>query len=918
MKTRLLHERLRQLLVVLLLALPLALSAKINHGDVNSDNEVNILDVDAVIKVILSGHNDMAADVNNDGEVNILDADKIINIILYGDEDDEFHELCVRASEIDHEVIQYYEQCESLGEMMQYADAIRALDDVEAVYSNGTTTMFVKIKDFYTFMYSFYSEEYEHANNMAQQRIKQIQDVISQNSNWAYGHNGLEDMKFLAVNAQTDRGWSVQSAEDARSIFDGLGFEADVHPSPDVEFFTDGIFDCDYLFIITHGVYDVNTDIHWMQTSVPIERNWRGHIKSDFLERFENYGADEVAFEFNGVRLGEVIISEHLINNKSTRKFRHPGKAVVFNVACQSMMGPSSLPTRENSVDDGLAEAFINRGACAYIGYDESNWFGQVAGLEFWQRLAMGLTIEKSFNNLTSWLYHEPTSIKADLLMYPFVSSSPVCVTQPVVTYEDKSNNNTLKIDLKATGLYTALIRAIQYKYDEWEFVNDHSSLSQMGLSYGYELSENEQFMDAVTVDEKHSGDQGIGATNLYYTCSLTYSPSDPNSKIKPGTTYWVRAYLYDGQGYNYSDPITFTTQSNAASITVPTTEVDFGNVLKGETSTQMLEIQNSSSSPQSVTVKVTSPFSITQNQSSMSSLTFDVPGNSCSSVTLMFTATQEGNFQGTATITSAAIEGGSISVPVHAHVVADDPGDNEVIPVGDTGVSITMVPVEGGTFTMGATPEQGDEYESNEVPAHQVTVSSFSIAQTEVTQALWQAVMGSNPSEFKGNLNRPVENVSWNDCQTFITKLNQMTGRNFRLPTEAEWEFAARGGNKRVGDGFKYSGSNNVNLVAWYWGNIPSQASGTAGYGTQPVATKKANELGLYDMSGNVYEWVQDRYGSYDFDSQTNPTGPSYGSYRVARGGTWGSYDHFCRVSNRNNFGPSTKSPVVGLRLVL
>ena len=223
-------------------------------------------------------------------------------------------------------------------------------------------------------------------------------------------------------------------------------------------------------------------------------------------------------------------------------------------------------------------------------------------------------------------------------------------------------------------------------------------------------------------------------------------------------------------------------------------------------------------------------------------------------------------------------------------------------------GVSFKMVEVEGGTFTMGATAEQGREAESDEYPAHQVTLSSYSIGQTEVTQELWQAVMGSNPSYFTGNL-RPVEWVSWNDCQTFITKLNQMTGKNFRLPTEAEWEYAARGGNRS--QGYKYAGSNNVNDVAWYWYNSNTSA-------TRPVATKSPNELGLYDMSGNVWEWCQDWYGGYSSTAQTNPTGSSSGSDRVRRGGSWNCYARDCRVSNRGKLTPSIAPDNLGLRLAL
>ncbi len=219
-------------------------------------------------------------------------------------------------------------------------------------------------------------------------------------------------------------------------------------------------------------------------------------------------------------------------------------------------------------------------------------------------------------------------------------------------------------------------------------------------------------------------------------------------------------------------------------------------------------------------------------------------------------------------------------------------------------GVSFGMIMVEGGTFTMGATSEQRSDADSDEKPAHKVTLSDYYIGETEVTQALWQAVMGSNPSYFKGNSN-PVELVSWNDCQEFIRKLNSLTGRTFRLPTEAEWEFAARGGNESRG--YKYSGSNSIDNVARYTSSK-----------THAVKTKSPNELGIYDMSGNVYEWCQDLYGSYSSNAQTNPAGPSNGSFRVLRGGCWGSSARSCRVSNRGDYSPDGRSYGNGLRLAL
>ena len=192
-------------------------------------------------------------------------------------------------------------------------------------------------------------------------------------------------------------------------------------------------------------------------------------------------------------------------------------------------------------------------------------------------------------------------------------------------------------------------------------------------------------------------------------------------------------------------------------------------------------------------------------------------------------------------------------------------------------GISIDMVRVEAGTFTMGATPEMKDPYE-DEKPTHRVTLTNdYYMGKYEVTQALWQTVMGNNPSNFKGD-NLPVEKVSWDDCQEFISKLNRITGKTFRLPTEAEWEYAARGGNKSRG--YQYSGSNNLLDVAWFRDNSGSK--------THAVGTKQPNELGIYDMSGNVCEWCHDWYGAYSSSSQVNPTGANSGSYRVIRGGSW------------------------------
>ncbi len=215
------------------------------------------------------------------------------------------------------------------------------------------------------------------------------------------------------------------------------------------------------------------------------------------------------------------------------------------------------------------------------------------------------------------------------------------------------------------------------------------------------------------------------------------------------------------------------------------------------------------------------------------------------------------------------------------------------------------MVLVKGGTFTMGATSEQGSDCDDDERPAHQVMVSNFYISKYEVTQKQWFEIMGTNPSNFKGD-NLPVECVTWNEVQEFIQKLNAMTGKNYRLPTEAEWEYTSRGGSRSKG--YKYSGSNTIGNVAWYDGN--------SGGKTHPVGQKIPNELGLYDMSGNVWEWCSDWYGNYGSGSQTNPKGPSSGPGRVNRGGSWCSGARSCRVSNRYDYYPGVRDFDLGFRL--
>ena len=199
------------------------------------------------------------------------------------------------------------------------------------------------------------------------------------------------------------------------------------------------------------------------------------------------------------------------------------------------------------------------------------------------------------------------------------------------------------------------------------------------------------------------------------------------------------------------------------------------------------------------------------------------------------------------------------------------------------------MVCVEGGSFFMGNSVSRDCDAFEDEMPIHEVNVSSFYICKYEVTQEEWVFVMGNNPSLFTGS-KRPVDNISWDDCQLFIEKLNELTGKQFRLPTEAEWEYAARGGI--LSHGFKYAGSNIIQDVAWFEDNSNGQ--------THEVGSKMPNELGLFDMSGNVFEWCQDWYGNYPIETHNNPSGPISGEFLINRGGSWNNLASNCRVTDR------------------
>lgn len=236
---------------------------------------------------------------------------------------------------------------------------------------------------------------------------------------------------------------------------------------------------------------------------------------------------------------------------------------------------------------------------------------------------------------------------------------------------------------------------------------------------------------------------------------------------------------------------------------------------------------------------------------------------------------------------------------------VVPDSLQNPVFQVGD--VSFKMRRVEGGAFVMGATPDQHDEHTISDKPAHTVVLSPYYIAETEVTNALWRAVMPDRRFvEDWYDPTQPITYVTWDDAQLFVHRLDSLTGMPFRLPTEAEWEYAARGGGKSKG--YRFAGSDLADTVAWHTGN--------AGFKKHQVMKKQPNELGLYDMTGNVSEWCQDWFGQYYYGTEPNPQGPAEGEKRIVRGGSYDNCADNIHISCRQYHQPEEANNCIGLRV--
>ena len=371
-------------------------------------------------------------------------------------------------------------------------------------------------------------------------------------------------------------------------------------------------------------------------------------------------------------------------------------------------------------------------------------------------------------------------------------------------------------------------------------------------------------------------------------------------TELEVNTVYYVRAYATNSVGTSYGEQKSFTTLETV--LLPPTITTKSVTNVNGTHATCGGVVTSDGGSP--VTAKGIC-WSTSENPTTDDAHTTDGDG------TGSFNSEMTGLVENT-TYYVRAYATNEIGTNYGSQMSFETlPFDNLVVTVN--GVTFEMIGVEGGSFKMGAqntdqySPNYDEEANNNEAPVHDVTLSNFYIGKFEVTQDLWVAVMGSNPSYLYGP-NLPVEMVSWDLCNIFIDELNNLTGMNFRLPTEAEWEYAAKGGKKSMH--FKYSGSDDLEDVAWFGDNSNSMSHG--------VGLLAPNELGIYDMSGNVSEWCKDYYEAYSSEPQTNPQGPETGSFCVYRGGGWVSNAKTCRSTHRNSIDPNYSHFILGMRLAI
>ena len=778
------------------------------------------------------------------------------------------------------DLLNIYSECRNIQDAETFLQHINNLSGVEKAWSDGHQ-LFVSFDGWETMSFSFNHDE-ETESNIKERLVEQAKSLVSRMEHAVSPKAG--QLRAVIANQQhydESRRYYVDNYYlPLKKKLEDCNIFTKYEDKPELAFFSDSIFKYDIVFLSTHGGYE--DLVHNLETADDFGRLtkkeillWRAadqSTKSEMVREFldaidekrNDYPESTEDHIYGNIR-GEVengdsifiirtIITESFIIDYANGQFQNPC-SILFNTACQSLMGNDKY-FFDIPYSDTLAKLFFNRNLGFYFGYNATNSIGKVGGPHFYELLLNGLSLERGYANLPfedKYQYLEGNDVYLIPLQNPSLTNgSPMFLIQ---TY-------TEQIDQKVAMDNYNFMKAV-------EVVGYATTLKPDVLSYGFAYGTDRNLSEAtmISVTDTISLIKAIEQGNLRFRGNLT--------DLHPGNTYYYCAYTYDGNSYNCGDTLSFYIEI------IPDLALSAQEITLDARTTKTVEIISGSGN---YTVSVDPP-------------TYAAASLDGSVITI------KGLKEGPAVVTvedKVSHQTADIKVTVNA---PDPTADMKTFTVN--GVSFTMVNVEGGTYVMGANTNDSNA-ESKEKPRHAVSLSNYYIGQTEVTQELWTAVMGSNPSKFTDSDQLPVDCVSWDDCQDFVTILNELTGEKFRLPTEAEWEFAARGG--LLSQGYKYSGSDNIDEVAWYKEN--------AGDAPHPVATKAPNELGLYDMSGNTMEWVYDWYGNYKSTAQVNPTGPSSGTDKVERGGSWFNPSNYCRNSARFKVKITDKYSNLGLRL--
>lgn len=494
--------------------------------------------------------------------------------IKFNPKDDPFLEVCKHASEVLNTITtDYYDKCSSIAELSEYLDEIKSLEYVEDAYCTNIS-MFVKIKDFRTVSYSFFPEMEAISGEGITRMIKEIETrAMSEDSN---AHPLLGLKTGVIINQwyhDEDRKIVVDFSDRIRQLLDLIGIHTIPQDAPLVRFFSEDIYDFDFVLLVTHGSYDPNKQLHWILTSeIPTSLNY-----DDLYKTYKNYPEDQASLGFvEEIRHGEkmkmsyISISERFIT-ACEKTFNNNGNAIVFNISCQSMMGGDKETFIDlNLRDDSLAQAFITQGAGLYFGYDETSGLGYAGLLNFVERLFSGMSLDRAYKSLPKLILHDPESndliiegknfvkdVIADLYHYP--KTSPLldmCLTNPALNNNEKTYDKfpiKLKADFNIMRIQNLISGTEKDKYELEDdlIVND--------FKYGFEISKSSDFSEkksgAVSFNEMK---RGIADGMDYGIASFELPLSEGSVEFE--TTYYYRAYFFDGEEYYYSDIDSFTT----------------------------------------------------------------------------------------------------------------------------------------------------------------------------------------------------------------------------------------------------------------------------------------------------------------------------------------------------------------------